>query len=138
MNKKILRINYDFDFTLIGIITPARVYRLCWLLNRRLKMDLAREEDLLLKKAGEEELYFPKYYYYIEESETDFYLLANKGNEGFLIPEQKEIDFFMLIYNLPGGKEAGTLTKKIRGIPEVQSAFLVEAAALRSKENLLF
>lgn len=138
LNKKILRVNYDFDFTLIGIITPMRAYRLCWFLNNQLKMSLEREEDLTLKNEQEEEVFFPRYYFYIEESETDFYLLGNKGTEGYLIPEQKEIDFFMLIYNLPERDGGSAFVKKIKPIQEVQSAFLLDPNKLRSRENLLF
>lgn len=138
MNKKILRINYDFDFTLIGIITPMRAYRLCWFLNNHLKMSLEREEDLLLKNDQEEEMFFLKYYFFIEESETDFYLLGNKGTDGYLIPEQKEIDFFMLIYNMPDKANSGALVKKIKLIQEIQGAFTLDAKQLRSRENLLF
>lgn len=138
MNKKILRVNYDFDFTLIGIITPMRAYRLCWFLNNQLKMSLEREEDLALKNEQEEEVFFPRYYFYIEESETDFYLLGNKGTEGYLIPEQKEIDFFMLIYNPPERDAGSAFVKKIKLIPEVQSAFTLDPNKLRSRENLLF
>ncbi|HEY9561071.1 MAG TPA: IPExxxVDY family protein [Anseongella sp.] len=138
MNKKILRVNYDFDFTLIGIISPLRAYRLCWFLNNQLKMSLEREEDLSLRREPEEEVFFPRYFFYIEESETDFYVLGNRGTEGYLVPEQKEIDFFMLIYNLPGKDGGSDLIKKIKLIPEVQSAFLLDPGRLKSRENLLF
>ena len=138
LNKKILRVNYDFDFALIGIISPMRAYRLCWFLNNQLKMNLEREEDLFLKNEQEEEMFFPKYYFYIEESETDFYLLSNKGTDGYLIPEQKEIDFFMLIYNLPERDGGAMLAKKIKLIQEIQSAFILDPNKLRSRENLLF
>jgi len=138
LNKKILRVNYDFDFSLLGIITPMRAYRLCWFLNKQLEMNLEREEDLLLKNEQDEEMFFPKYYFYIEESETDFYLLGNKGTDGFLIPEQKEIDFFMLVYNLPDRDGGAALAKKIKTLQEVQSAFTMDPRKLRSKENLLF
>lgn len=138
MNKKILRVNYDFDFALLGIITPMRAYRLCWFLNSQLEMNLEREEDLRLVNEHEEEQFFPRYYYFIEESERDFYLLGNKGTDGYLIPEQKEIDYFMLIFNMPPGEEAETLFKKIKRIQEVQSVFKLDPTKLRSKENLLF
>lgn len=115
-----------------------RAYRLGWFLNKQLEMNLEREEDLLLKNSEEEQLFFPRYYYYIEESERDFYLLGNKGTEGYLIPEQKEIDFFMLIFNMPVQEEAGELVKKIKSIKEIQSVFTLNPNKLRSKENLLF
>lgn len=101
-------------------------------------MSLEREEDLVLKNEQEEEMYFPKYYFFIEESETDFYLLGNKGTDGYLIPEQKEIDFFMLIHNIPDKAAAAVLVKKIKPIEDVQGAFMLDARQLRSKENLLF
>lgn len=138
MNKKILRINYAYDFTLIGIITPMRIYRLCWFLNKQLKMDLARDDDHVLKNSYRDEVFFPRYHFYIEESETDYFLIGNKGTDGYLIPENKEIDYFLIIYNLVNKNELKHLSKRLKEVREIQSVFQIDPQKLRSKENLLF
>ncbi|MCO4293413.1 IPExxxVDY family protein [Solitalea sp. MAHUQ-68] len=137
MNKKVLKVSFDFDFTLIGISAPTRDYRLCWFLNKELSLNLVKTEDIILTNKTNEEIYFSKYHQYFEESEQDYFLLTNKGTEGFLVPEHKEIDFFLLIHNLNYQTERDTLLSKINKISITQTAFFIDANKLKSKENLL-
>jgi len=68
----------------------------------------------------------------------DFFLLANKGTQSFLVPEMKQIDYFLMIHNLINHKDQDVLIAEISRIPLVQAVFVLDPADLRSKENLLF
>ncbi|POY35599.1 IPExxxVDY family protein [Solitalea longa] len=138
MNKKVLKVSFDFDFTLIGISAPTRDYRFCWFLNKELSFNLTKTDDIILMNKQNEEIYFSRYHQHFEEGEQDFYLITNKGTEGYLIPERKEIDFFLLIQNLNYQNEKDALIAKINKISITQTAFFVDANKLKSKENLLF
>ncbi|WP_185955159.1 IPExxxVDY family protein [Solitalea koreensis] len=138
MNKKILKIEFSYDFTLIGIIAPIKDYRLCWFLNNELHFNLEKTDDIIHSNAENNEIYFSRYTYFIDEGEIEYYLLTNRGSEGYLIPEHKEIDFFLMIHNLSYKSDIDQLLSRILNINIIQTALLLNANKLKSKENLLF
>ena len=75
----------------------------------------------------------------MNEAETEYYLLANKGEEnGYLIPEMKTSDYFLMIKNFIDDEDLANLVNSINNIPEVVVATEISAEKLRSKENLIF
>jgi hypothetical protein len=40
---------------------------------------------------------FSLYHYVWESTETDFYFIGNKGSDGYLVPEMREADYFIMI-----------------------------------------
>ena len=100
MNKLTLKFEPDLDFILIAITVPLKDYRFCYKLNKQLNREFYRIEELELQfNIDEEPFYFSRYFYQDTNTENEFFLLANKGSEGFLIPEMKTVDYFLLIYN---------------------------------------
>jgi len=72
------------------------------------------------------------------ESETELYVLANKGTEGFLVPEMKKVDFLLLIQNYIHTEDLKEIINGLNKIPEVLVAMEVDPKKLKSKENLIF
>ncbi len=139
LNRLTLKYEPDLDFVLIAITSPLKDYLLCFKINRQLTIDFVRisELPLQLTSAGEP-VYFSRYHYRIPETETDFFLLANKGTEGYLIPEMKKVDYFILIRNFLDEEETEGLLTGLNRIPEVVVAAEVNPVKLKSKENLIF
>ncbi len=139
MNKTILKFELDLDFVLIAITTHLRDYMLCYKINKQLGTDFTKINDLEMLFSTDEELfYFSRYFYVIPESETEFYLLANKGTEGFLVPEMKQVDFFLLIHNYIDKDDLKAILNGLNKISEVLVAVEVDPRKLKSKENLIF
>lgn len=138
MSKKILRIEFDFAISLIGISSTAKDYRLCWFLNKSLPFEFSRVEDLLLEIDEEEEAYFSRFQTRMPNLDTELFLLANKSHNGYLIPENKETDFFIISTEILPTAEQKNLLKTINKIEVVQSAYLIDPQTLKSKDNLMF
>ena len=139
MTKLTLKYEPDLNFVLIAITVPLKDYRFCYKLNKQLNVRFDRIEELSLQNYPEEEQsYFSRFHYYLSESETDFYLITNKGTEGFLIPEMNKVDFFILIRNYIDNDSLEYLISGINKIPEVLVATEVDPKKLKSKENLIF
>lgn len=112
---------------------------LCYKINKQLNTDFSKISDLEMLFSTDEELfYFSRYFYLIPESETEFYVLANKGTEGFLVPEMKRVDFFLLIRNYIDKEDVRDIISGLNKIPEVLVAAEVDPRKLKSKENLIF
>jgi RIO-like serine/threonine protein kinase len=139
LNRTTLKYELDLDFVLVAITAPLKDYRLCFKINRELQTDLSRQGDLQLHFNNREEaFYFSKYFYLQPHSETEFTLLANKGSEGFLIPEMKTVDYFLLIHNYIDREELRQVIGGLNRIAEVQVAVELDPRKLKSKENLIF
>jgi hypothetical protein len=72
------------------------------------------------------------------QTETELYIIANKGTEGFLVPEMKKVDFFLLIRNYIDDDDLKLIISKLNKVPEVLVAVEVDPKKLKSKENLIF
>jgi hypothetical protein len=76
--------------------------------------------------------------YYWEASETDFYFLANKGSEGYLVPEMRKADYFLMIRNYIDDADLEQLITGLNRIPEIVAAVKIDPKKIKSRENLLF
>ena len=66
-----------------------------------------------------------------------YYLLNNRSEHGLLIPEKKDVDYFLLVDGLIESSKKGELIKDIRNLNEVLSAVEINPKQLSSKQNLL-
>lgn len=137
MSKVILSLEDDYDFSLIGISCHTKDYRLCGELNNILHIDLIRTKDLEIDKKEAIKRY--SFYEFIDEDNyLEYYLIANLGNNGYLIPEQKKIDFFFMIKGNTSNNETQDIICKINSLSLVLTSFNIDPCQLKSKQNLLF
>ncbi len=137
MSKFTLNIEEDYDFSLIGISCHAKDYRLCYELNKILEIDLVRGEDLDIDSKNSKANY-ALYDYVDEENFIDYYLISNRSNKGFLIPEHKSTDFFLLLKGASNDDIIETIINKIGEIQLVLTSFQIDVTKLKSKQNLIF
>lgn len=139
MNKITLKYELDLNFTLIAITCPLKDYRLCFHINRGTRLNLVKNEDHELWLSSNHSLFFSKYSYISSIEETEFYLIGNKGVEGgFLIPEAKATDYFLLIRGFIDEEDFTSLMNALAQIEEVLVAAEIDVERLKSKENLVF
>lgn len=139
MNKTTLKFELDLDFVLIAVTAQLKDYMFCFKINKQLGSDFCKVNDLeLLFNADKDIYYFSRYYYLMSETETELFIISNKGTEGFLVPEMKEADFFLLIRNYIDEDDLKRIISGINRIPEVLVAVEVDPKKLKSKENLIF
>ncbi|RZK93091.1 MAG: IPExxxVDY family protein [Pedobacter sp.] len=139
MNRKVLKFEIDLDFVLIAVTTSLKDYRTCYLINKHLNFNFIKDTDLEVElQQGNGPVYFSLYHEYWEASETDFYFIANKGSDGYLIPEMRGTDYFLMIKNYIDDNELEGLITALNKIPEIVAAVKIDPKKLKSRENLLF
>ena len=138
MKKNKLLIDYEFDFQLFGVSTPARGYKLAWEMNQHLGVSLAKQPDLVVGFKNNEEKSFS--FYSFETPLNRLKLFKNRpvdseGGKYFLIPEFPHYDFIILAAmentQLP-------LIDLIRSIPSIQLVAPIPLEGLKSKSNFIF
>jgi hypothetical protein len=139
LNRKNLKFEIDFDFILIALTTSLKDYRICYLINKSLNFNFVRQEDLKLDIGpGGSEVLFSIFHYSWETTETDFIFIGNKGSDGYLVPEMREADYFILIKNYIDENDLESIISALNKIPEVVAAVKIEPKKIKSRENLLF
>jgi len=139
LNRKTLKFEIDLDFVLIAITTSLKDYRICYLINKYLSFNFSKSKDLevdILQGSGP--VFFSLYQYHWEASETDFYFIANKGSDGYLIPEMRKADYFLMIKNYIDDDDLDKLITSLNRIPEIVAAVKIDPKKIKSRENLLF
>ena len=139
MNKTTLKFELDLDFVLVAITSQLKDYMFCYKINKQLGTDFSKITDLeMLFNDDEDFFYFSRYFYLMPDWETEFYILANKGTEGFLVPEMNKVDFFLLIRKYIDQDDLRRIINGLNKIQEVLVAAEVDPKKLKSKENLIF
>ena len=140
MAKKILKTlgGDEYDFLLIGIVSQQREYRLCHFLNQCLAVTLARKNDFeIMKPQNRQTLSFALFCCEPEDREQ-YYLFANKTVGGYLLPDLKNIDYFLMVKEYHNRVTAEDLLREVKGIPLVLGAYILQPERLRARENLVF
>lgn len=133
-----LTLEADYNYNMIGICSHHSDYRLVWGLNELLKLKLIKAENLFdvnHKKSG-----FSQHNYFIQrdgEEMLDYYLIKNKADGKYLIPEKQQIDYFLFLVN-NHIIEVDDLLQKIKSHPSVLTAFNFDPTEFSSTENLIF
>jgi hypothetical protein len=142
MAKNKLDISYEIDFDLIAINASVKEYKLAWVLNKSLGWNLAKKKNIEIEFTGNKNLSISNYFYKTEYQ--SFRLLKNRAEDleeqfnAFLIPELKNFDYFVMLENESDSFDLNSFISKIKQIPFVQFAVIVDTAALKSRDNLIF
>ncbi len=131
-----LGFEYDYDFQLIGLYCHFKDYRLAWALNKKFEFDFVKQEPYIITSSDESQE-FSYYTYSIEHQELFYYLLSNRSNHGLLIPERKDVDYFIIVDGVYERSKKKEFIAELSSLNEVLSAVEVNPKELRSKQNLL-
>lgn len=141
MKKKQQKLAYqpEYDFTLIGIASHESDYRLSWALNKKFSLSFIRVESLFINDPKNNAMQsFAVYNFEDKTAGLAFNLISNRCDNGFLIEEIKNIDFFLQIY---GDLKTSLINKfltDLRKIDVIITAVLFDPQSLQSKQKLIF
>ncbi|MFW5805651.1 MAG: IPExxxVDY family protein [Bacteroidales bacterium] len=98
------------DFTLVAIATSEDAYRLSWVLNQLLGIQLKRTDPLQVwNEKTENPLEFGCYKYTSPSEQTGCRLIANKSESGLLESKYNKFDYFLQMRHLPGVKASDVI-----------------------------
>jgi hypothetical protein len=139
VKKIVLNLEYEPAFLAIGICSPQKDYRLCWLLNKHLETDLRKIRDFShIPPAVKEPLNFTVFRYFNERKLVDHSLVSNRSAGYMLFPEPKNLDYLFLVRNPSDQFDPAELLVKIRKTPFVQAAFLVDGKLGKQEHAFYF
>lgn len=137
-----LDFEYDYEFQLIGLISDVKEYKLAWLVNRLMGINLKKAKDLEFLFTGNKVLLISNFV--VEEEHYTIRLLKNKAYNSsgiakpYLLPEVKNYDYIIQIDGEYSKITLEDLKKAFKNYAIVQYSEIIDINTLKSKENLVY
>lgn len=139
---------------LFAIHSSQEIFRVAYLLNEYLELGLARTNQDIDLFCHDGVSFHPLYHFFDQRNLLDCYLVSNKskasvknadvkpglfmessGFHNFLVPEYKNVDFFLKI---DGTEEPELFLAQLKKIKPITAIYPVDIARLKSYKNLIF
>jgi hypothetical protein len=127
-----LECNEEIDFVVLAINSHIKAYKLCWSINKSLQLNFEKKKNHSIKEG----LWFARYMYICDD--VEYNLLENRSKNGYLIPAQKSVNFFLLIKNDYWQQEKTEFISKLREIEDVLLVFELDANLIKQIDRFIF
>lgn len=140
MKKTKLFVEPIFDFELLGLVSPVKDYKMAWLINRELDLNLIKSDDIQIEFLSAPQLEISQYLLSLPHGFIQ--LLKNKALNtsqqlAYLIPELRNLDYFLLVQDQTQQISISTFMDHLAKNPYIQSVVRLDISKIKSKENLL-
>ena len=114
----------SFDYSIIGIASQLKDYRLCFFINQALGIKLERKGELPVSKSSDEDLeYYPFFRFFHEAHRLNWFLVPNKNHrQQIMISGLRQLNFFLISDGKPPFMSFDGHIQSLRNIANVQMA----------------
>ena len=105
-------------------------------MNEKLEISLRKSNDHVIIRKETEQV-FLVYTFYDEEAYLQYSLIANKSENGFLIEELRNIDYFLQIHGDLTDNQQQKIISSVKNIKGVTGVFKLDINTLKSKNKLI-
>ena len=158
LSHKLLLEEVEEDYLLLAIHSSLEDYKISYFLNKYLQINFSRAPQDLDFNHGTVQALYPLFVFKEPAKYRNYFLIKNKfkgpvkkvissgslfteedvtTKSSFLIPEYKEVDYFLKIDEDLRDDQFQTLINKIAVIPNIQTIYEVDHSQLKSKNNLI-
>jgi len=137
---KKVKLNYthENDYSLIAISLPLSDFQFSWHLNQKLNFKLAKRDDIVINENDENTKSFSVYMYYDELDKLSVILISNKSDQGVLIKDLSNIDFFIRLSGANHTEVENTIISTIKEIESMQLAYKLNFDLLGTRNKNIF
>jgi hypothetical protein len=142
------------NYSLLGIHTTLEDYKLAYLLNHHLKVSFGKATFNLDFENEKSDASFSIFTYQNLRDDSEWYLISNSEKKekkvkeqglllsteikNYLIPEKKNIDYFIKIVEDISLENLTKTVAKIKNINQVITTYIIDKNTLKSKDILIF
>lgn len=132
--KKNTKIDYEIKekIKIIGIVTPEKDYKLSWLINNLLDIQLKRSDieianQLIKSNENKSISSFLIGYSYIDEVKyLKFFLFKNKNENNIILKNLKNFDYFFIVYGIFSDEYTVEVVNKIKNLKPIIASYLLD------------
>lgn len=110
-------------------------YRLSWALNEYLGLHFIKHENFQSFHPKLNDFQEFTSYICVLPDELSYKLITNRTENGFLLEELKNIDFFIVVQGV--SFDSSAFLKDLKKIPFVAAVFLIDKSTLKGKKRLV-
>jgi len=85
---------YEIDLLVLGINSHVKLYKLCWQINKKLNKRFVKNQNHTPQNTKKQS--FERYSFTEENTQTEYNILSNRCNSGYLDPNNKSINYFIV------------------------------------------
>ena len=116
----VLSESIEIDATAFGINSHEKDYKLCWHINKGLSVFFKKEQHSKQISKKTFTVFSTKY------DGRHLSLIKNQGKEGFLMPQKKNIDYFMTIEPRLNPLQIEQFVKKLNKVSKILLTFEID------------
>ena len=124
----------ETDFLLFGISSQSKDYRLVWILNKNLGLNLKRAEDIIPDELSR----FALFSYEDTESRLKYFLSAVKNDGKLFMKELKQMDYLFIIEGNVESVDSNNLLAQIKQSETVLAVYPLNPEIIKTKQHLFF
>jgi hypothetical protein len=158
LSHKLLLDEVEEDYVLLAIHSSLEDYKITYFLNKYLQVNFSRARHDLDFNHGAVQALYPLFIFKEPTKYRNYFLVKNKfrgalkkvvssgslfteedvtSKSSYLIPEYKDVDYFLKIDEELSPDQIQNLLNRIATIPNVQTIYEVDHTQLKSKNNLI-
>ena len=123
----------ELDFAVLAINSHIKGYKLCWNINNSLQLNFEKLNDHNIQ----EELWFARYTHICDDG-VEYNLLANRSKKGYLIPNQKSVNYFLVIKNDYWQQDKEEFISKLRKTKDILLGFELDTTLIKYVDRFIF
>jgi hypothetical protein len=137
INKIDTEINYADEYNILGIVSTGSDYRLAHHINMALHIRFTKYEDFAFNSSGGKTRKYPWFYCFSEDLKIKLYLIGNHHHSNKLLPEFKQIDYFIILENNYDTQQLNEMVTALRKIKMVTAVFKLDMAKIKNPGHLI-
>ncbi len=137
--KNIIKSEFLFKGVLFGISATLKDFQLCWQINRKLNIDLVKQEDIkIINRKKNKTSFYNLFIFEDEINKWKIYVVSNKHNGEYLMPEIKQSDYFLMVNGEINEIQKTELHVSLKQLNTIQLIVSIELSKIKSNQNLIF
>lgn len=138
--KRVMKLTTDevYEFHLVGIVSTLPDYSIATRINKTFGIQFKREEsDYQFFYEKRQANLSVSYFRCFAQFTGNWKLVTNHAEGGILIPEQNNMDYFLLLDTRMSDTDFKDVISRLSSIEDVNAAVVINHQKLKSKKNLL-
>ena len=123
---------HEYNFIVLAINSHSKAYKLCWNINKALNLNLEINEQHKI----DGDLFFNRYTSVIGE-ELICDLLLNRSKQGYMIPEHKSVNYFLIIKSNNWDSIEYNFLNKLRKINDILLVFEIDLKKMKNSNRFI-
>ena len=128
----VLAESIEIDATAFAINSHEKDYKLCWHINKSLSVFFKKEQEPKQISKKTFTVFTTKY------DGRHLSLIKNQNKEGFLMPQKKKIDYFMIIEPRLNPLQKKQFTQKLNKVSKILLTFEIDLNSEPEAHILIF